>query len=171
MILLGINCGFGNADCGKPPMAAQDLDAGWLDFPRPKTGIPRRCWLWPETVSAIRAAVATRPDHKDKADADLLFITKYGGAWFKESRDNPMSAEFRKLAKSVGVNGARGFYCLRRGFETIAGESQDQVAVDAIMGHVNQSMAATYPQGISDERLRAVAERVRAWLFGEAPAK
>ena len=78
---------------------------------------------------------------------------------------NPMSAEFRKLAKEVGLNGSRGFYCLRRGFETVGGESQDQVAVDAIMGHVNESMAATYRQGISDERLKAVAERVRAWFL------
>src|SRR5262245_38136072 len=43
MILLGINCGFGNADCGTLPVTALDLGAGFIDFPRPKTGIPRRC--------------------------------------------------------------------------------------------------------------------------------
>ena len=53
MILLGINGGFGNADCGRLPQSAVDLDAGIIDFPRPKTGIPRRCPLWPETVLAI----------------------------------------------------------------------------------------------------------------------
>src|SRR5262245_43195502 len=37
MILLGINCGFGNSDCGKLPLSALDLDRGWLDYPRPKT--------------------------------------------------------------------------------------------------------------------------------------
>jgi hypothetical protein len=36
MILLGINCGFGNADCGRLPLAALDLDRGWVDSPRPK---------------------------------------------------------------------------------------------------------------------------------------
>src|SRR5262249_49540353 len=42
MILLGINCGFGNADCGTLPQSALDLGRGLIDFPRPKTGIPRR---------------------------------------------------------------------------------------------------------------------------------
>src|SRR5262249_27262126 len=54
MILLGVNCGFGNADCGQLPTSALDLDKSWVIFPRPKTGIERRCPLWPETVQAIR---------------------------------------------------------------------------------------------------------------------
>src|SRR5262249_29987283 len=45
MLLLGINCGFGNADCGTLPLSALDLEHAIIDFPRPKTGIPRRCPL------------------------------------------------------------------------------------------------------------------------------
>src|SRR5262249_59206450 len=45
MILLGINCEFGNSDCGNLPQSAVDLDGGFIDYPRPKTGIPRRCPL------------------------------------------------------------------------------------------------------------------------------
>lgn len=41
MILLGVNCGFGNADVGTLPLAAVDLDRGWVDFPRPKTAVER----------------------------------------------------------------------------------------------------------------------------------
>src|SRR5205085_1194852 len=52
MIFLGINAGFGNADCGHLPLSAVNLETGWIDYPRPKTGIPRRCPLWPETVQA-----------------------------------------------------------------------------------------------------------------------
>ncbi len=36
------------------------------------------------------------------------------------------------------------FYALRHTFETVAGETKDQVAVDAIMGHVNGTMATHY---------------------------
>src|SRR5262245_20088602 len=76
MILLGINGGFGNADCGHLPLAAVDLNAGMIDFPRPKTGIPRRCPLWAEAVQAIREALANRPDPKKEEHAGLVFITK-----------------------------------------------------------------------------------------------
>src|SRR6478736_6170253 len=38
MLLLGINCGFGNTDCARLPLSALDLKTGWLDYPRPKTG-------------------------------------------------------------------------------------------------------------------------------------
>jgi integrase len=168
MILLGANCGFGNADCGKLPLDAVDLGDGWINFPRPKTGIPRRCWLWPETVKVITTAVAQRPQAKDPAHVGLLFITKHGDAWAKENIDNPIAKEFKKLLTKVKLNGSRGFYCLRRGFETVAGEARDQVAVDAVMGHARDDMASIYRQGVSDERLRAVAEHVRAWLFAPA---
>jgi len=49
MILLGINGGLGNSDLAALPISALDLDGGWLDFPRVKTGIERRIPLWPET--------------------------------------------------------------------------------------------------------------------------
>jgi hypothetical protein len=39
MILLGINCGFGNSDCAALPQKPLDLDGGWVRFDRPKTGI------------------------------------------------------------------------------------------------------------------------------------
>ena len=38
-------------------------------------------------------------------------------------------------------------------------------AVDQIMGHIDPSTAAHYPERISDERLEAVASKVRHWLF------
>ncbi len=167
MILLGVNCGLGNADCGNLERRHINLDAGWMDYPRPKTGIDRRCWLWQETVDAIRDALERRTEPKDEADTNIVFVTKYGQRFFKNTKANPLSAEFRKLTRSVGVyRKGVSFYALRHTFETIAGGSKDQVAVDAIMGHVDESMAANYRQHIDDDRLQAVAEHVRAWLFG-----
>ncbi len=39
MILLGINCGFGNADCGTLPIEQLDLKGGWHHYWRPKTQV------------------------------------------------------------------------------------------------------------------------------------
>jgi integrase len=186
MILLGINCGFGDHDCATLPISALDLDEGWVNFPRPKTAVERRCPLWPETVAAIKEAIAVRPKPKKPANADLVFITKYGQCWSKaESSDTPIANEFRKLTKQIDAgaekeaeeNGIKpppkitrprvGFYALRHSHETIGGDTGDQVAVDAIMGHTRDDMASLYREAISDERLKAVTNHVRQWLFGD----
>jgi integrase len=170
MVLLGANCGFGNADCGNLPLAALDLDGGWVNYPRPKTGIHRRCPLWPETVDALRKVLAKRKEPKDEADAGLVFITKYGQCWAKtDSSTNPISQATAKLMKKLGLEKGRNFYCLRHVFRTVADEAKDQPACDHIMGHESPHMSSVYRERISDDRLKAVADHVRTWLF--APKK
>ncbi|MCY2990911.1 MAG: tyrosine-type recombinase/integrase [Planctomycetota bacterium] len=167
MLLLGCNAGFGNGDCGKLPLAAVNLDAGWIDFPRPKTAVARRVPLWPETVRALRASLARRPTPKDDEAKPLFFVTKYGKSWATEMKGCPVSQQTGKLLKALGLQkDGRGFYSLRHVFETIGGESRDQVAVNAIMGHSDETMAATYRERIGDDRLLAVTDHVRTWLFG-----
>lgn len=168
MVLLGLNCGFGNADVGTLPISAVNLKTRWVKFPRPKTGIARRVPLWPETCAAIKQALAARQSPQEKASEKLVFVTKYGLSWAKESRDNPVSKEFAKLLKQLKLHRkGLGFYLLRHVFETVGGETKDQVAVNAIMGHADASMAAAYRERISDSRLRAVVSHVHAWLFAK----
>ncbi|MHB1423151.1 MAG: tyrosine-type recombinase/integrase, partial [Gemmataceae bacterium] len=146
MILLGINCGMGNADCGVLPLSDVDLERRIIDIPRPKTGIPRRCPLWPETMGAIRAALDCRPEPEQEEHAGLVFITKYGKPWAKLTADQTLAKEFGKLLKALGINGKKGlgFYTLRHTFRTVADESKDQPAVDFIMGHEVPHMSAVY---------------------------
>jgi integrase len=172
MMLLGINCGFGNTDCTDLPLAALDLDGAWVNYPRPKTGIPRRCPLWPETVAALREALANRPQPKDPAASDRVFINQRGAPLVcirETNRTDGVSVAFGTLLKRLGLHRpGLGFYTLRHTFRTVADEAKDQPAADAIMGHADGSMADHYRERIDDGRLRAVAEHVRAWLFGEA---
>jgi integrase len=168
MILLGINCGYGNSDCATLPLSALDLDRGWVNFHRPKTGITRRNPLWPETVAAIRAVLEKRKEPKIEAHAEHVFITKRAGSFHKPNDRNPISSEMRKHLLALGINDHRSFYALRHTFETIGGEAKDQVAVDALMGHVRDDMASVYRERISDERLKVVSDYVRKWVFGEA---
>jgi integrase len=166
MILLGINAGFGNADCGTLPLSVVDLEAGIIDYPRPKTGIERRCPLWPETVQAIREALAVRPEAKKPEHAGLVFITRCGDSWHTGTTDGPLSREFSKLLHRLGIDGRKGlgFYTLRHTFRTIADAAKDQPAADYIMGHEVPHMSSIYREMIGDERLKAVADHVRAWL-------
>ncbi len=173
MVLLGINCGLGNADCGQLRRHHLDLDGGWLNYPRPKTGVDRRCPLWPETVKALKAAIRERPTPKEKADAQAVFVTKYGRPWHQD-RDGASSLghEFCKLLTELKLRrDGLSFYSLRHTFATEAGASRDQVAVNAIMGHADQSMAAVYRERIDDKRLIAVTDHVRAWLFPKLTKK
>lgn len=171
MILLGINCGFGNGDCGNLAISSIDFNSGWIQFPRPKTGVARRNPLWPETIASIKESIAERVEPKYKIDKDRLFTTAKGLSWAKEGEDNPVSKQFRTLLKSLNAHTVgKGFYCLRRTFATVAGETGDQVAVNYLMGHspIANDMSAIYRQGISDERLVAVTNFVRDWYLAGA---
>jgi integrase len=183
MVLLAANGGLGNHDVATLPMTALDMESGWLDFPRPKTEVDRKIPLWNETIAAIKAWLAVRPEPKRPEDAPLLFLTKQRFAWSRSGRivkeedgstaakgfSSPVSVSFKIVLDRLGINGHRGFYAIRHGFETIGGDTGDQVAVNAIMGHADHSMAGHYRERIDPERLRKVTEHVRSWLFGKVP--
>jgi integrase len=172
MILLAANAAYGNHDVASLPISAIDLDRGWIDFARPKTEISRRCPLWPETIQAIKAAMAVRPEPKDPAHSGLAFVTKYGQSWGKDFAGGPLGQEFSKLVKYCGLaRPGRGFYSLRHGWRTIADATRDFPAIDLIMGHVDDSMGGRYRERVDDARLVAVSDAVRLWLFPEAKAK
>lgn len=181
MVLLAANCGFGQSDLANLPMHVLDLDHAWITYPRPKTGVHRRCPLWPETVEAVREALLARPRPKSPQHADLALLNSRGGKWVTVTHrtlqvgektvervvaSDHISRNFRALLTRLHIE-HRSFYCLRRGFQTIGEESGDLPAVRAIMGHVASAsdMASVYRQYISDERLTAVTNCVRAWLW------
>ena len=167
MVLLGVNCGYGNHDCDSLPLWAVDLDGGWVSYPRPKTAVRRRCPLWNETAEALREAIATRPQPKDKGDEGLVFLTRFGNRWGHGISSGALGNAFRRLLEQIDLyRPGFGFYTLRHVFETIGGDARDQVAVNAIMGHSDRSMAAVYRERIEDDRLRAVVTHVRQWLLG-----
>jgi integrase len=168
MILMGVNCGFGNGDVGRLPKSAVDLAGGWVTFPRPKTAVARRCPLWPETIAALRDWMTVRPTPKAKDHAGLVFTTQRGLSWYKDTPDNPISKETRKLLDELGIGGLRNFYALRHTFQSIGDGAGDFLAVRSIMGYADgQDIAGHYRERMADERLRKVTEHVRVWLFGQ----
>jgi integrase len=157
MILLGINCAFGPADCATMPVGAVDFKRGWLSYPRPKTEVDRLISLWPETLEALKRSSARR-----YSDTGRFFVMRDGKDW--DNSNHPICKHFRQAAERAGL-ACGGFYWLRHTFETIGGGAKDQVAVNSCMGHVDGSMAAVYREHIDEERLIAVTDHVRRWLF------
>jgi len=169
MILLGINCGFGNEDCATLQQRYLDLEKGWHNYRRKKTGVKRSSPLWPETVAAIKECLAKRFKPKGDTHPDLIFVTRCGNSWSQNSM--AITQEFKKILTKLGIEQkGHSFYSLRRTFETVGEESYDQAAVSFIMGHIagREDMASTYRQKMTDERLLRVTNHVRGWLFKES---
>ncbi|MCX5670383.1 MAG: tyrosine-type recombinase/integrase [Planctomycetota bacterium] len=182
MVLLGINGGFGNADCARLPAGAVDFGRAVMEFDRPKTGVERVVPLWPETAEALRQVLASRPTPADAESADLVFVTTFGHPWLRENvhrtPDNSIEKvvpidsirqEFDKLLGRLGLKRRGiGFCTLRHTFRTWADEVRDQHAIHRIMGHTIPGMSGIYVEEISLDRLRAVVNHVRSKLFGTA---
>ena len=172
MILLGVNGGLGNSDLCELPLSAIDLESGWMDYPRKQTATLRRIPIWKETVAAIELAISQRPS---ETKSPLAFLRPDGSTYVDRRQCGwRVVEEFSKVADDASLlSPGKGFYCLRRTFQTQAEECGDLVAVKSIMGHVDSArdMSARYRQRISDTRLQAAVEVVRQWLFGDEVTK
>ena len=172
MILLGINCGFGNADCGRPAAGRRwTWTAAWIDFARPKTGtaapLPalagnrrRRC----------ATALARRPDAEGpRTDAGLFFVTKYGGGrGAKDTPDGPVTKETASCSTSLGINGRRRWASTRSATPSAPWPTRRRTSPPPITSWAMKYRIcpSVYRETISDERLKAVSDHVHAWLSG-----
>lgn len=178
MVLLGVNAGYGNKDCSELRLGDWTMRGGryWLEVPRVKTEVERRCVLWPETIAALEDVAKIRPKAKTEELDDRVFLTIRGNAWVRDvtSNNDEVAKQFTKLLREVADPATgqpmkrRGlsFYALRHTTETIGDRSRDTAALNLIMGHADGSMAGVYRERIDDDRLIAVADHLHAWLFG-----
>jgi integrase len=170
IILLCINGGLGNSDISR--IKVQDVETGWLELPRSKTGIERRIPLWEETRDAIAEAIRHRRKPKPGAE-ELLFLSGHGGPLIRINEENGRRTDltiegFRRLKRKAGVDGNCTLYWLRHTFQTIGDGARDAIATSNIMGHADGTMAGVYRETIEDERLQRVTDHVRQWLFPPA---
>src|SRR5204862_7332705 len=91
-----------------------------------------------------------------------------GKAWASGGSSDAVTLETGKLLRKLGLTRPGvAFYALRHTFRTVADATRDIPAVRLIMGHADGSIDDVYRARIEDSRLQAVAEHVRAWLFGD----
>lgn len=173
IVLLGINCAFGNTDVGHLPLSAVDLKRGWITYPRRKTEIERKIPLWPETIAALNAVRRSRGAPNNHKHDQLFFVSTMGSTFQPDGRSYWIAEAIRAaLIKAKKVRPGLSFYALRHTFQTIGEGSRDLPAVHAIMGHApaGNDMDATYRERVDDERLQATVEHVRKWLWPAAEA-
>ena len=162
MLLLAANAALGNNDIGQLPIAALDLESGWLNFPRVKTGVMRRIPLWPETVAALQAWLTIRPTPATDADAQLFFLSCRGHGWTKGLKNRSITGVTRELLNRLNIGGKRNFYCIRHGFATVGAESLDQIAVNSIMGHSDGTQGEKYREKLPSDRRCAMSRTMSA---------
>ena len=156
-MLLALNGGLGNSDIGQ--LELRHIQANWIIFPRPKTLVDRKFPLWVETIKAIETT------KQNGSSLPLVFLTCRGAAWSNDSGESAIKHEWWRLCKSTGLQQkGRGFYALHHTFRTVADGCRDQVAINHIMGHSDDSMGAAYREWIEPERLQAVVDHVYQWV-------
>lgn len=169
LLLLGLNCGFGNTDIATLKFSDVDLEKAVVSHARSKTGAIRQLVLWPETVEVLKVYIK---DHRgrpaDEKFDRLIFINKKGypmcREWFGEDgkfrRSDAIKNRFVRLYERAGLQRpyGRGFYALRHTAATVAGlGSNDLRQIQAFLGHRDISMQNVYRHDLGDKAKQAAA--------------
>ncbi len=158
LILLAINSGSGNTDCALLKWSDIKGD-GWVNTPRNKTSKPRRFKLWPETLESFNKL--------DRYEDGLVFHGRQSGDYIPKGKTDQISRIFMELTVKANINRQNlSFYSLRHTFQNVADDHLDFPATMRVMGHGKREISDVYRGKISDQRLEAVTEHVRRWLFG-----
>ena len=161
--LLAINTGLNPVDIATLKKSRIDLKEATLSINRKKSKKPINASLWPETISAVKAAIASQP----KTKHTTLFVTDKRRNWTAAKIGKDWRAELEAMDMWEPL---RAFAILRNTYRTVAGSAKDKTAINATMGHAAKSIGEVrYEAFLFDEkqRLEAVAETVRQWLFGD----
>jgi integrase len=165
-ILLALNGGFGNTDLSELRERVIDFDHGWIDYRRGKTGVKRRCPLWPETIEAVQAA---KPLCRIVGN---VFSTSDGRPLVQGTHDR-LAARFKTLCETANCYlEGRGFYALRHLFSTEAVKHGSTLLVKRITGHTSgeedRVLDEHYVGGV-DAKLCEIVNAVRHAVLSEWP--
>lgn len=98
MTLLAINCAYQNSDVETVTLdvVQSAIETGWIEYPRLKTEVDRRCPLWTTTRKALERAMKRRPE----SPLNFAFVLPDGraltstngdvGKRFRAARDHAM---------------------------------------------------------------------------------
>ena len=175
LLMLGLNCGFGNMDIGTLKLCDIDLENGTVFHPRGKTGVERHFCLWPETVQILKIYLAEhRGKPTNKEAAELVFVGKRGNPLCWETidgqgrlkRSDAVRNRFQRLFVKAGLDRKYGigFYVLRHTYATVIGsQSNDPREVQAALGQLTFTQQETYRHDRQEKSVSA-QKKVRQQL-------
>lgn len=156
LLMLGLNCGFGNSDIGKLKLCDVDFENAKVSHPRPKTGVHRDFTLWPETVRILKVYLAKHRGRPLCPESEQLFFVSRKGqplSWHrlngdgKLARSDAVKNRFDRLCTKAGIKRKYGvgFYILRHTYATLIGEnSSDFREVQAALGQLTIQQQEVY---------------------------
>jgi hypothetical protein len=135
MVLLGLNCALGAMDMAA--LRPEHVRGEWCQLPRPKTGAPRKAWLWPITRENLMLPLGPHHSIRDKLHNALV---------------------------EAGVDVT--VYSLRHTAIDIASQVGDVLATKVLAGHVDDSITADYIHSMDPGRIIRVCQHIWDTLFG-----
>lgn len=145
MALCGINLGYGTGDLCSSPHVEDEYVGG----PRPKTGVPRLGWLWPETRALWEEC---------------------GGLPMGRPRSGHVYVLWQRHVEACGVDPlCRRHYDLRATLRTMMSDGMDVEAARLVMGHESNGVERFYLRRIARERVRTLLQDVRTLIFPPGP--
>mgnify|MGYP003872707589 CR=1 FL=1 len=163
---LALNAGFGQSDVSDLRMREVDLSNGVIEHARVKTGIVTRHKLW-----SVTADLLSRHRRDGAAPSDRWFVTEEGGPLVWQRLDDArlkkgdaIKNAFWRVQQETEINGARGFYSLRKTAATEI-ERIDPLVTSMFLGHSPKEMKRFYALRNWDALDRAVIEMGKQCSF------
>ncbi len=168
MVLLGINCGFGNSDCNQLLIEEVNFNDGLVCGLRPKTAVLRYATLWPITIDALKLSWSRRAKPAKNTLKDRFFLRSDGSELIPgDTEKNIVTKRTTATMQRLKIHEqGKSFYWLRHTFRTIADQIGDDVAIGWVMGHVDDRTAKNYIHDAPHGRIQKVTDHVWNWLEG-----
>lgn len=164
-ILLGLNCGYTQADIASLTHEMIDWKTGIIKRDRNKTQQPQEHKLWRETLELLKSE-ATDPRESDltlRAPSGQPLLTDHVSPQGNPTRTDSVRQAFHTLKNKAKVKNARTFKHFRKtGADMIAKQYQDSPwLVDLYLAHSEQAMKKHYSNQHFDKLHEATD-----WLAG-----
>ncbi len=148
-IALALNCGYGAKDISDLRVSEVNWETGVIDRDRSKTGIRQRHKLWVVTLDLLKKLKPEMPGLEGRlfqsAEGLPLVHDAFIEAVRKKSDAVKCALLFRRCQKKTGVNGQRGFYCLRKTAATEI-ERINPLVTEMFLAHTEKAQKRHYAE-------------------------